>query len=318
MKKNILILTTFFIFTVVHGQTNVFHTILDSAFWRVDYNYNNPWQYPCYASYSFHYYTTGDTVINSHIHKKIQRSFVHVNFISCTYPMNPPAPPNSGYIGALRIDSLANKTFFVFPNTNTDSLLYDYNMIIGDTLKGITSQYPDIFKLTVSSIDSVLINGQYRKRWNFINGNNDSLFIIEAVGSSSGIIEPLWTYAVDFMHRNLICVKDSSNTLFVSEHYTAMGCNLIVSGTNEYNKKNNLSVFPNPFAIQTTLQTDIFLKDATMILYNSIGKQVKQIKNISGQTITLNRDNLANGIYFIRLIQDNKTFITDKLIITDN
>ncbi|GIV29810.1 MAG: hypothetical protein KatS3mg028_1342 [Bacteroidia bacterium] len=79
----------------------------------------------------------------------------------------------------------------------------------------------------------------------------------------------------------------------------------------------NITVYPNPFSTQTTLQTNKNLKDATLTVYNVYGQQVKQIKNISGQTITLFRDNLPSGLYFVRLTQDNKIITADKLVITD-
>jgi hypothetical protein len=41
------------------------------------------------------------------------------------------------------------------------------------------------------------------------------------------------------------------------------------------------------------------------------------MKNISGKTVTLFRENLPSGIYFIRLIDENKTIAVEKLIITD-
>ena len=78
-----------------------------------------------------------------------------------------------------------------------------------------------------------------------------------------------------------------------------------------------MKISPNPFILETTLQTDKIFKDATLTVYNSFGQQVKQIKNISGQTITLYRDNLPFGLYFIRLTQDNQVITTDKLVITD-
>ena len=83
--------------------------------------------------------------------------------------------------------------------------------------------------------------------------------------------------------------------------------------------ENNLSVliYPNPLCSKTTLQTNKILKDATLTMYNFHGQQVKQITNISGQTIILNRDNLSSGLYFIRLTQDNKVIKSDKLVITD-
>ncbi len=79
-----------------------------------------------------------------------------------------------------------------------------------------------------------------------------------------------------------------------------------------------VSIYPNPFSSQTVLQTDKGFKNAILKLYNSLGQQIKQINNISSLTITLTRDNLLCGLYFLQLIQDNKTLATDKLIIVDN
>jgi len=87
--------------------------------------------------------------------------------------------------------------------------------------------------------------------------------------------------------------------------------------TGEELGKNRISVFPNPFTSQTTLQTDNLLYNATLTVYNSFGQTVREIKNIVGETVTLFRDNLPGGLYFIRLTQDNKVITTEKLVITD-
>lgn len=79
----------------------------------------------------------------------------------------------------------------------------------------------------------------------------------------------------------------------------------------------NLNIYPNPFTSQTILRTDKVLKDATLTLYNALGQQVRQVNNISGQTLTLHRDNLTSGLYYLQLTQDNQTIATDKLVITD-
>jgi hypothetical protein len=92
---------------------------------------------------------------------------------------------------------------------------------------------------------------------------------------------------------------------------------LTTSVNEEGELKNKIQISPNPFSAQTTLLTDKILKDATLTVYNSFGQQVKQIKNISGQTVTLFRDNLASGLYFVRLTQDSKIISADKLVITD-
>jgi hypothetical protein len=79
---------------------------------------------------------------------------------------------------------------------------------------------------------------------------------------------------------------------------------------------NSFSVYPNPFSSEATVKTDKILKDATLTIYNSIGQEVKQITNISGQTITISRDNLTGGLYFLRLAEENKTY-ANKIVITD-
>ena len=90
------------------------------------------------------------------------------------------------------------------------------------------------------------------------------------------------------------------------------------SGINEIPKANHISAFPNPLIRQSTLSTDIFLNNAKLAIYNSMGQQIKQINGITGQTFTLRRDNLTSGLYYLILIQDNQTIATGKLIITDN
>lgn len=76
-------------------------------------------------------------------------------------------------------------------------------------------------------------------------------------------------------------------------------------------------VFPNPFSTQTTLQTDNLLYNATLTVYNLYGQTVKQIKNISGKIVTLHRDNLPSGLYFIRLTEKNTIIYADKFVIID-
>jgi len=87
---------------------------------------------------------------------------------------------------------------------------------------------------------------------------------------------------------------------------------------NKQNDKKNTTIAPNPFSYQTTLYLDNILQNGTLTIYNSLGQQVKQIKNISGQTIALQRDNLLSGVYFMYLTENDKILTTGKFIITNN
>ncbi|MDZ4668772.1 MAG: CotH kinase family protein [bacterium] len=80
---------------------------------------------------------------------------------------------------------------------------------------------------------------------------------------------------------------------------------------------NSLLVYPNPFSFSITLHTDNLLSNATLTVINSFGQTVKELKNISGQTVTLFRENLPSGLYFILLTEDNKIISTEKLLVAD-
>ncbi len=104
------------------------------------------------------------------------------------------------------------------------------------------------------------------------------------------------------------CQSDASITIVV------IPC---TSGIGENNLSNSFIVYPNPTSSHTTLHSDYLFKNATLTVYNLYGQTVKEIKNISGKTVTLYRDNLPSGLYFIHLQQDNKIITSDKLVITD-
>jgi photosystem II stability/assembly factor-like uncharacterized protein len=79
----------------------------------------------------------------------------------------------------------------------------------------------------------------------------------------------------------------------------------------------NTIIFPNPFSNQTTLETEIALKNGKVTIFNSYGQEVKTIENISGKQITIFRDKLPSGIYFAHLSEGNEVIAVRKLIVSD-
>ncbi len=77
-----------------------------------------------------------------------------------------------------------------------------------------------------------------------------------------------------------------------------------------------LLVYPNPFSNQTTFQCTDPLDHAILTLTNSFGQTVKQVENINGTTFVLLRDNLVSGMYYVQIIDDDKTY-TSKIFILE-
>lgn len=292
-------------------QTNIYHPFPDSSFWRVDAWASDNFT-GCQEDYYYDYYFDGDTIINGSSHKKLFRSPVLIMRQGGGPPCYAwPWATFSGYMGALRDDSLSDKSFFVFPDQNNDTLLFDYNLEVNDTIKGFISEN---CLMKIASIDSVLIDAQYRKKWNFDTCNEGSGYFIQGIGSDNGLIE--WLNSSGFNFTHLICVKDSSGILIETGFNSAIGCQLVTTVEEISNASFKVEIFPNPFYEQTTLRLDKPLKSAVLEIYNAYGQKVKQIDNLTGQAIILHRDNLISGLYFFRLIDCMETIAVDKFLIT--
>ena len=309
MKKLLLLSMTMLALTVSYSQTNIYHQFPDSnAIWNVTYG---GYQAQC-SKYS--YTLTSDTIVNSVTYKKIYQQ-------KSNYPNDPwtsgcdwccPSPAIIYYAGALREDIVAKKVFYLPVSASSDTLLYDFNLAVGDPVPlSINNWCP---ALQVESIDSVLIGTSYRKRWNMADPNincvSTTSSVIEGIGNTFGLLERF-----DFFEQggHLDCFSQNNQSLYPT-YSPNSGCT-IVSGVEELVQV-GFTVSPNPLSYQTTIQFESILDNATLSLYNSFGQKVKEITNINDQTIILTRDKLTNGLYYAHLTQDNYA-VTIQLIFAD-
>jgi hypothetical protein len=250
-------------------------------------------------------YISGDTVIGPNTYHKLYQNG-HVSFW----------PPTSGptynyhgkYAGAFRQD-IVNKKVYLYKD-GVDTLAYDYNLNVGDTLPPTCLTFSLSSRPYIRSIDSIIVDNQYRKRF-WINGCNYAL--IEGIGSTFGAFE--WIVCPFEGYDNLYCVKLDNQIAWTSSNGT--GCSVTSISENSV-VENKVIITQNPFSTMTTLIFSVNLKNSTLLIYDSSGKLVKQLKNISGNTITLHRDNLSSGIYFFRLNENDTIIAAEKIVITDN
>lgn len=84
--------------------------------------------------------------------------------------------------------------------------------------------------------------------------------------------------------------------------------------------KLTLNIFPNPFKTTTTIFIDIddnvlLTSPLEIRMYDIFGREIKRIKKIRNKEIQITRDNLSGGLYFIKLIKDDKIIDNRKIII---
>ena len=67
----------------------------------------------------------------------------------------------------------------------------------------------------------------------------------------------------------------------------------------------NYIVYPNPFTDYTTIKLSDAVQTQKIELIDIHGRTVRTIDNVNSNSITIHRDNLPSGIYFIRIHSDD-------------
>jgi len=112
------------------------------------------------------------------------------------------------------------------------------------------------------------------------------------------------TYTFQAMYNGITC-SQNFEILAATE----------VSETDNIIKK--VDFFPNPFISFMTIHLKQAITNGELNIYNELGQNIKKMKNISGREIKFYRDNIACGIYYIRLTQYEEVIMSEKLIIID-
>jgi hypothetical protein len=76
----------------------------------------------------------------------------------------------------------------------------------------------------------------------------------------------------------------------------------------------SIKLFPNPFNSETTLYSSVPLQNATIHVVNNLGETVKKEVSFSGNSFQLNSENFTGGMYYVKVIQDNKVVAVTKLL----
>jgi hypothetical protein len=75
-----------------------------------------------------------------------------------------------------------------------------------------------------------------------------------------------------------------------------------------------MTIYPNPFHESMRIEYELLTENATLAIYNTIGQVVENhfINNKNG--VLEVGQNLEKGVYFIRIIQNEKTSETKKIV----
>lgn len=133
------------------------------------------------------------------------------------------------------------------------------------------------------------------------SGNGISAAIFDAQSAGNGMHELLYFYT-----DSNGCSNADSTQIYVD---LCTGIKKIFHS--------ELNLYPNPFKEKTNLLVSANMLGATLILYNSFGFEVFKMEQITAQEFELKRNKLPCGIYFLRILKENKIAASVKLVIQD-
>ena len=104
---------------------------------------------------------------------------------------------------------------------------------------------------------------------------------------------------------------DSIRSYYLND-FTTTACGLALAVDKNEEKNNLLTIYPNPFNQQITINYELENNQGQLSVYNVFGKLIKQQTVVSNKTI-IDLNKQANGIYFIQ-VKDGKNVMTKKVI----
>ena len=181
------------------------------------------------------YSIAGDTLIGAFVYKKVRQFGVDsVQIMVIPEPQPITAEIIDRYMGAIREDVAAAAWYVVFASQTTESLLYDFELSVGESISGTFGDCAN--NPTVTAVDNVTVDGQLRARYHISPWGR---FIVEGVGANTG----LFGYLCQFFESGscLETYYHGTDSLVVN------GCSAIATGLGETSAtSSSVTVSPNP------------------------------------------------------------------------
>lgn len=275
-KKRLLVLTLLLMSILSQAQT-----IDPASEWRVDSYVAEPG----YMNQNYYKnYIDGDTMINSIEYFKVYASgYSYTEWV-------PPGYYNyfeHALSGFLREENNKWYTFY----ENQDALLFDFTLDINDTVYSAYTFFIDS-PLIVSGIDSIQIDGQYKRRLHLnADPSIGAEYIIEGIGATSGLFENMIFFE---WGSELVCFAKEGNSLWGA---STEECDLAVKINETEGTHIPCSVFPNPGQDFTIVSIPVGFGKVTFTLIDIVGRIVHQDSFGSPSTNKIQLNSYHPGIY---------------------
>ncbi len=293
MKQKIFF-TLIFVVIVPVAFAQTYYPLVDTnKLWSTAYETYTPWQLK-----SKYFKFSEDTLINSYTYKKIMMSADSLHSVwSC--------------IGFIREDS-TKKVFNIMPPDTTESLLYDFNVNIGDTI------YLHEIDFIVDTVDTIFFGEKFRRKIIIYPYFDTSSFAkeewYEGIGSLEGLLESGTAWAIG-SDNFLLCFYENDILKYINPQHSDCYVNInYMNQVENSEKKKDILLYPNPANNQLNIYCNLDINDFELVIYDIYQRIIRTIP-ISEKHAIISLNDLNNGLYFCMIKKDSQILIKVKLII---
>lgn len=282
MKNKLLIGLVFGVYLSVSGQN--FPT--DSAYWKERYYDIECLNLP--FCYEYQYFLQGDTLIGNNTYNKIYKTFRYFN--STYYDF--------GYQGAIYYDDEADKVYWRQAAASKDTLLYDFNLSVGDTLPETFLYSSDMgLIIRIDSIDTIVNNNKSIVRYHMDNAGWGGAYILHGIGSTLGLLEPIFPFFESENH--LSCFQNYTDSIsYPGPDY--QNCEIFTTVKDYPYSHGEVIVYPNP--ANGILNID-HASGSHVQIFSITGLLISE-SEIKTDHFELKLKDVPEGMYFLRFEKD--------------
>jgi len=270
-----------------------------------------------YLEYSLHENPTDTVLLRYTLHGDTTINLV--NYKKLCLESGDTLNPEIETIGGLREQDkkiyFIGQDFLGHPHEE-ELLLYDFNAQIGDTVKH--DNYGTIYSI-IENIDSIEIDGEYRKRYKVYASNNyyfpDQEYWIEGIGSiMNGLLGNITSIPLCCYHYwEHICFKENEQVKYLNPSFSECFPDYLLNSMNECFEISKINIYPNPFSNELHIDNIKPHEKIYVRIIDNLGRMIVHKKLTAQNNIIIVPE--ISGSFLVLIINNNYQILKKEKII---
>ncbi|MBN1414867.1 MAG: T9SS type A sorting domain-containing protein [Bacteroidales bacterium] len=234
----------------------------------------------------YEYFIESDTIINSRPYYKLYKSGISYYDTPFYY--------ERVYAGAIRDDN--NNFFLIRKDEDTEVMLFDYDLELGDTIRAEIGKGQIINRVNTLTDGRKVISSVPE----ICGGCCATITLLEGIGHSGGIMEDPPCFHIGYYGHYLNCFETNGELIYQNE-MSLVDCDHFLTAVETLKDNPEVNIYPVPATSRLSIELPAMHKvPSTISILNISGSVVMTCELFSGIT-EIDIGNLKEGIYAAKI-----------------